>query len=93
MLSVIKLLEQVFLNRIFNTVRALEEIKDIVKLCDIIKNTYINFRLWNDLDNKEIFDFCNCPFLDCSRIDGNGLCNLAIICSPAFLYLPNVFTV
>ena len=30
---------------------------NIVKLCDNIKNTYINFRLWNDLDNKEIFDF------------------------------------
>lgn len=47
------------INISLHSFNSLEEIKDIVKLCDNIKNTYINFRLWNDLDNKEIFDFLN----------------------------------
>ena len=45
------------INISLHSFNSLEEIKDIVKLCDNIKNAYINFRLWNDLDNKEIFDF------------------------------------
>ena len=45
------------INISLHSFNSLEEIKDIVKLCDNIKNTYINFRLWNDLDNKEILDF------------------------------------
>ena len=45
------------INISLHSFNSLDEVKDIVKLCDGIKNTYINFRLWNDLDNKEIFDF------------------------------------
>lgn len=45
------------INISLHSFNSLEEIKDIVELCDNIKNTYINFRLWNDLDNKEILDF------------------------------------
>lgn len=34
----------------------LDEIKDIVKLCDNIKNTNINYRLWNNLDNTSVYN-------------------------------------
>lgn len=45
------------INISLHSFNSLDEIKKLVKSCDSIKDTYINFRLWNDLDKSEIFNF------------------------------------
>ena len=61
------------INISLHSFNSLDEVKDIVKLCDSIKNTFINFRLWNDLDNNEIFDYLDEHYK--VNIDRNSLRN------------------